>query len=190
MRLGEGFYLPSLQIAGAPGAPLIVEVTLGDARDRALLHGRVGRVDEGGLWLDGIRTGLRWTPLPGSPCRRHRRIGCSIFAEVRPRHAAAWLCRTLDLSLGGIRLVTGSFEMGVAGDDLQLTLIAPDLQVEPVEIRTRLAWTAARQAGLTVLEAPMGLKKMIAAAGAQWKAAPVIRHPKSCTCTRKVRRAG
>ena len=70
MRLGEGFYLPSLQIAGAPGAPLIVEVTLGDARDRALLHARVGRVDEGGLWLDGIRTGLRWTPLPGSPCRR------------------------------------------------------------------------------------------------------------------------
>src|SRR5438132_3018711 len=153
LRLGAGFFLPDEALPGGPGSRVIVEVAVPETSDHPLLHGRVRERFRDGVWLDlpSARPASRWEPDPDAPRRRHRRLACALFAEVRPRGAEPWLCRALDLSDRGLRVATG-FETGFRGDDVSATLISSDAHLSPATLRGRVVWAASRETGIEVIE--------------------------------------
>ena len=181
LTLGEGLFLPERALPCGPGARVLVEIGFPHASDSPLLHGRVRARERAGLWVDlpSARAMARWVPAVEAPRRRHRRLASDLFAEVRPAETTPYLCRVLDLSAGGVRLATGSLEAGLRGDEVDLTLLAPG---EPaLELRARLVWSGAREAGLELFDAGP-LAGLIAVAEARWSSVQQIPHDAACSC--------
>lgn len=193
LRFGEGgFFVPAPGLPGPFGSRVVVELSFPDTGDPALLHGFLGRRSLDGirLTMPTVRAAARWTPGPDSPRRRHRRLACDFFVEVKPPHASPWLCRALDLSEGGIRLATGSFETGVAGDEVALTLLPSDLDVAPIDLRTRLCWAGTREAGFGLLASPPELTSLLHGLESRWVSVHELSHTPECPCTAAAVRAG
>lgn len=192
LRLGQGFFVPP-PMPGGPISRAIVEITFPDGGDKLLLHGNVRSRAPEGTWLDvpSARTTARWMAGPAGPRRAQVRMACDLFVEVRPRGAEPWLCRGLDVSAGGLRLAAGSMELGVTGDELDLTLLSPDADVAPVRASARLAWAGVREAGLEVLGAAPDLTALLRTVEERWAAVPEIDHDVACPCSRPpMQRAG
>jgi hypothetical protein len=177
LRLGNGLFVPLRPPRGNRAA---LEISWPDRADPMLLHGRVRERNREGAWIDLPPT---WILGPLGSSRRDRRVPCDLFAEVKPQEGSPYLCRALDVSPRGARLATGAFEVGVKGDEVALTLLAPGAP----EIPARVAWSGAREAGLELLETPAGLVDLIAAADAQWEK---LEHSSSCRCSRAALRVG
>jgi len=186
LRLGSGFLLPDVDLPGGPGSRVIVEVAVPETTDRPLLHGRVRERVGDGVWLDvpAARPAARWEPDPDGPRRRHRRLACALFTEVRPRGAEPWLCRALDLSAHGLRVATG-FETGIRGDDVSATLISPDAHLAPATLRGRVVWAAARETGIEVIERSPEFDALLAVAAARWELVDEIEHAAGCACSQR-----
>jgi hypothetical protein len=185
LRYGSGgFFVPVPELPGPFGSRVVVELGFPDDGDPALLHGLLrSRSFEGiRLAMPSIRAASRWTPGPDSPRRQHRRVACDLFVEVHPPHASPWLCRALDLSDGGVRLATGSFETGVAGDEVSLALLAPDGDLAPIELRTRLCWAGSREAGFALAAPPSELGSVLEALDARWVSVHELAHSAQCPC--------
>ena len=191
VRLGDGFFLPDRTHRCAPGSRVMVEIAFFTSDERPLVHGRVRWRKRDGVWLDApsARATARWAPEPGAPRRRHRRFASDLFAEVRPRGALPYLCRALDLSRAGLRLGTGTLEAGVIGDQVELTLLSPQTAVSAVDLRARLVWAGAREAGLAVLSAPPELSAVIGPVEDCWQEVDELIHGESCPCQGVVERA-
>jgi hypothetical protein len=191
LRLGDGFFIPGRTLRCAPGSRVMVEIAFLTSDERPLLHGRVRWRRREGVCLDApaALAMARWAPEPGAPCRRHRRIASDLFAEMRPRGALSYLCRALDLSMAGLRLGTGTLEAGVIGDHVELTLLSPQTSVSAVDLRARLVWAGAREAGLAVLSAPPELSAVIGLVEDCWKEVDELIHGDSCPCQGVVERA-
>ena len=189
LRFGPGLFLPDPAIKDRAGTRVIVEAVLGEDRDRPLLHGRLSGRDEGGVYVD-VPSALaiaRWTPDPARPRRRYRRIACDLLAEVRPQNGDGWLCRALDLCESGLRLATGSFETGVVGDEVRITLLAHDATLD---LPARVAWAGVREAGVELLEAPQAFKDLLESVRSRWSDVRELRHAQSCPCSAPATRAG
>jgi hypothetical protein len=150
LRLAAAFFLP-WSAPVAPGDRVAVELVLPEG-DAPLVHGTVISRSRSGVYLQApsARAAARWQPDVSAPRRRHRRFACGMFVEVQPPGAQPWLCRAIDLSEGGVRLATGSFEAGIAGDEVKLTLLSPGLDMPSVELPARLSWAGSREAGLSL----------------------------------------
>jgi hypothetical protein len=177
LRLGNGLFVPVRALRGTRAG---VEVVWPDCTDPLLLHGRVRERARDGAWVD---LPPMFIPGPLAESRADRRIPCDLFVEVKPAGGAPYVCRALDLSPRGVRLATGSLEAGIAGDELSVSLLGP----EPIELAARLAWSAAREAGLRFLESSPTLDALIASADSHWE---VLNHATDCFCGRAVLRTG
>jgi hypothetical protein len=186
LRHGDGFYVPAPDLPGVHGSRVVVELLLEGDADAALLHGFVGSRSHDGVRLSmpSVRAASRWSPGPDSPRRQHRRMACDLLVEVQTTHGAPWLCRALDISEGGVRLSSGAFEAGVAGDDISLALLPPEPYAPPIDLRARLCWSGARDAGLAFWNAPRDLVLLLR--GLEERALPVreVTHSAACPCTR------
>ena len=185
LRYGDGFYVPAPDLS-VFGARVVVELVLEDDADPALLHGFVGSRSFDGvrLAMPSVRAAARWSPGPDSPRRRHRRTACDLFVEVHPAHGSPWLCRALDVSEGGIRLASGAFDAGVAGDEVSLALLPPDARFSPIDVRAQLCWSGARDAGLAFSSEPRDLKFLLGALEERGLSVRELSHSASCACTR------
>ena len=189
LSAGQGFAVPH------PTPPhrvarAIVEVSFTEGESTLLLHGYVRSRSQTGAVVDVplARPTVRWMADAEGPRRQERRIACDLFVEVRPRGSEPWLCRALDLSAGGLRLAAGAVELGVAGDEMELTLLSPDGRVSPVAARARLAWAGMREAGLQIVLAPQ-MEAMLHAAEARLASVPTIDHDSACACVQNTQRA-
>lgn len=187
VRLGNGlFYLPEPSLPGGPGSRVVVEIVIPSMEDDPpVLHGRVLRRSRDGVWLEAssARAAARWMPEPDAPRRSQRRLACDLFVEVQPRGVGPWLCRAHDLSAGGLRVATGSFETGVAGDEVALTLIPPDLRIAPLNLRARLCWAGAREAGLQLIDPPPELARVLRLLKSSWMGVIELSHGgRGCPC--------
>jgi PilZ domain-containing protein len=192
LRLGAGFFLPEAALPCAPGSRVIVEVAVPETADRPLLHGRVRERLRQGVWLDLplARPAARWERDPEGPQRRHRRVACDLLAEVQPRGGEGWLCRVLDVSDRGLRLAT-AFELGIPGDDLAVTLLAPDRHLAPpVRVRARVVWAASRETGLELIERGPGFDALVATASGRWERVREIEHGRDCACAHRADATG
>lgn len=191
LRLGPGFFLPDVDLPGGPGSRVIVEVAVPETSDHPLLHGRVRERVRDGVWLDlpSARPASRWEPDPDGPRRRHRRLACALFAEVRPRGAEPWLCRALDLSDRGLRVATG-FETGFRGDDVSATLISSDAHLSPATLRGRVVWAASRETGIEVIERSAEFDELLSVAAARWALVDELEHAEGCACTQRENATG
>ena len=192
LRFGGGFFfVPGPTLPGGPGARVAVELQFLDSDEAPLVHGRIVSRLRDGVWLDAplARAASRWAPGPDSPRRVHRRLACDLFVEVKPRDAAPWLCRALDVSEAGLRLGTGSFETGVAGDDVEMTVLSPDGDLPPIDVRGRLCWSGAREAGLTLLSPPSGMADLMAVVESRWVALHEVEHASDCRCSSPIARS-
>lgn len=184
LRLGDGvFFVPGVDIAGMQGERVVVEIVFPHTDDSPMLHGRLLSRPGDGVWLEApsARAAARWAPGPDSPRRRTRRIACDLFVEIRSPDVNPWLCRALDLSETGIRLATGSFETGVAGDEVTLTLLLHESS--PVEVRARLCWAGARAAGFELLEPPRELKPLLRVLSMSQRNVHDLAHSEACPCS-------
>src|SRR5712691_1499464 len=177
LRLGDGLFVPARALRGTRVA---VEVIWPDCMDPLLLHGRVRERARDGAWIDLPPTCL---PGPLAQSRCVRRVPCDLFTEVTPLEGAPHLSRVLDVSTRGVRLETAWLEAGVAGDEVLLTLLAPD----PLVLPARLAWSGVRDAGLEFLDSPPALAALVATADAHWKE---LTHTADCRCGHAALRAG
>lgn len=186
LRLGAGFFLPDGALPGAPGGRVIVEIAVPETTDHPLLHGRVRERVGDGVWLDipSARPAARWTPAPNGPRRRDRRLACELFVEVQPRGGEAWLCRALDLSERGLRIATG-LETGIRGDDLIVTLLPPDGQLAPAQLRGRVVWASSRETGVELLDPSPELQRLLALAAGRWDLVQEIEHAGDCACAQR-----
>ena len=183
LRLGDGvFFVPGVDIAGMQGERVVVEIVFPHTDDSPMLHGRLLSRPGDGVWLEApsARAAARWAPGADSPRRRQRRIPCDLFVEIRTPEMNPWLCRALDLSESGIRLATGSFETGVAGDVVTLTLL-PD-EASPVESRARLGWAGAREAGFALIQRPRALKALLRVLSMSERNVYDLAHSDECPC--------
>ncbi|MCA1828293.1 MAG: PilZ domain-containing protein [Myxococcales bacterium] len=185
LRLGQGFFVPQ-PIPGEPISRAIVEITFPEGGDKLLLHGNVRVRSPEGAWLDvpSARTTARWMAGPAGPRREQVRMACDLFVEVRPRGTEPWLCRGLDVGAGGLRLAAGSMELGVAGDEIDLTMLSPDPQVAPVRATARLAWAGVREAGLQIVSTTPEMRDLLRAVEERWAAVREIDHDAACPCSR------
>lgn len=193
LRYGDGgFFVPFPGVPGHSGSRVVVELALPGRDDVALLHGSLGSRSCDGvrLALPSMRAASRWTPGPDAPRRRHRRLPCDFFVEVQPAFAPAWLCRALDLSEGGIRLATGSFETGVAGDAVALTLVPAALDVDSFQLSTRLSWAGPREAGFALRALAPELLRVLQALESRWVSLHELSHSALCPCASAAVRAG
>ena len=186
LRLGPGFFLPDVDLPGAPGSRVIVEVVVPETSDHPLLHGRVRERVRDGVWLDlpAARPASRWEPDPDGPRRHHRRFACALFAEVRPRGAEPWVCRALDLSERGLRVASG-FETGFRGDEVSATLISPDAKLSPATLRGRVVWAASRETGIEVLDHSPEFEELLSVAAARWARVDELDHLSDCACAQR-----
>lgn len=191
LGLGAGFLLPDAALPCGPGSRVIVEVAVPETADRPLLHGRVRERMRQGVWLDLplARPAARWERDPEGPRRQHRRVACDLLAEVQPRGGEGWLCRVLDVSDRGLRLAT-AFELGIRGDDLAVTILAPDGHLVPVRVRARVVWAASRETGLELLERGPGFDTLVAAASGRWERVREIEHGRDCACAQRADATG
>ena len=180
----EGFFVPGLTIAGRPGERVIVEVNFPGEGDPPLLNGWLKDHQYGGTWLDlpYARVTSRWMAGPDSPRRRHRRVACDIYAEVRPAGSPPWICRVLDLSPHGLRIGTTSMDVGVAGDCLDVTLVNRGNEACTPSLPARIAWAGTREAGLEVHQPGKEFLAILGTTDAQWEQAPVVDHGSGCIC--------
>ena len=187
LRLGKGFFVPP-PVPGEPVSRAIVEITFPDGGDTLLLHGNVRARSSEGAWLDvpSARTTARWMAGPAGPRREQTRMACDLFVEVRPRGTDPWLCRALDVSAGGLRLAAGSMELGVAGDELDLTMLSPNPRVGPVRARARLAWAGVREAGLQLVTTRPEMSALLQLVENRWSAVPESDHDGACPCSQTV----
>ena len=176
LRLGSGLFVP---VRPARGTRTGVEVSWPDCMDPVLLHGRVRERTRQGAWIDLPPS---WIPGPLAQSRCVRRVPCDLFTEVKPLGEPPYLSRVLDVSTRGVRLQS-RLEAGVAGDEISLTLLAP----EPLELRARLAWSGARDAGLEFLDSPPALAGLVATVDAHWEE---LVHAEDCRCGQAVLRVG
>jgi hypothetical protein len=95
---------------------------------------------------------------------------------------AAWLCRALDISEGGLRLATGPFQSLLPGDRVEVTLIATDASLQPARLQARVAWAWGREAGVALDEATAGLRAFIEAVQSRWDVARQLEHRPGCHC--------
>ena len=192
LRVKQGFFVPAGALAGEPGQRAIVEVDFPGAGDHPLLHGLIREPGHGGTWLDlpAARATSRWVPGPDSPRRRYGRIGCDLYVEVRARDAPPWVCRVADLSQGGLRVSTAAMEVGLAGDELEATLLAPDSSLSHAQLHARVAWAGRHEAGIEILDADHRFQALLAAAQARWRDVVEIVHDAGCFCVAPLLRAG
>jgi len=188
LRLGKGFFVPP-PVPGEPVSRAIVEITFPDGGDTLLLHGNVRARSSEGAWLDvpSARTTARWMAGPAGPRREQTRMACDLFVEVRPRGTDPWLCRALDVSAGGLRLAAGSMELGVAGDELDLTMLSPNPKLGPVRARARLAWAGVREAGLQLVTTRPEMSALLQLVENRWSAVPESDHDGACPCSQQPR---
>lgn len=181
---GGSFFLPCAKLPGGRGSRVAVEIAFSRESDRPLLHGRVLSRSREGVFIEApsARATARWLPGPDAPRRLHRRFPCDLFVEVQPPHADPWLCRALDLGEGGLRLATGSFETGVEGDQVALTLVSPELDLAAVALRARLCWAGTREAGLQLLEPPPLLAALLQRLESSHQESIELIHSESCAC--------
>ena len=186
LRLGKGFFVPP-PVPGESVSRAIVEITFPDGGDTLLLHGNVRARSSEGAWLDvpSARTTARWMAGPAGPRREQTRMACDLFVEVRPRGTDPWLCRALDVSAGGLRLAAGSMELGVAGDELDLTMLSPNPKVGPVRARARLAWAGVREAGLQLVTTRPEMSALLQLVENRWSAVPESDHDGACPCSQQ-----
>ena len=187
LRLGNGF------VVGQPAprhrvARAIVEVEF-DGGTTLLLHGQVrSRSDRGAIIEVPLARSVRWMGEIEGAQRREKRIACDLFVEVKPPGGDAWLCRALDVSPHGLRLAAGAMDLGVAGDRMELTLLAADNRVPPVAAAARLSWAGMREAGLE-LTAAVGIEGLLGVLAERWSAVPVVDHDTICECGRPSQKA-
>ena len=192
LRVKEGFFLPGLTLAGEPGDRVIVEIGFPGEGDPPLLHGNVRAHEFGGTWLDlpYARVTSRWMAGPDFPRRRDRRVACDLFAEVQSGGVPPWVCRVIDVSRHGLRIAAAAMEVGVAGDYVDATLLAPGNDLCSTPLNARIAWAGARDAGLEIVDAPQILQPILAAAELRWQAAPEVVHKVGCICDAPLRITG
>ncbi len=192
LRVKNGFFVPAGALSGEPGERTIVEVGFPGAGDHPLLHGRIRGPAQGGTWLDmpAARAASRWVPGPDSPRRQHRRVACDLYLEVHARGGPQWVCRVVDLSLRGLRLTSAAMELGLAGDELEATLLSPCAGLSHAALRGRVAWAGGHEAGLEILGAGDGFLPLLAGAEARWDGVQEIVHDAGCLCAAPLRRAG
>jgi hypothetical protein len=178
------FFIADPTLPGAPGARFIVEIEFERGEGRSLVRGRLCNRVRDGVWLDlAIAHTTAWWDSAASLHRRAwRRLGCDLFAEVRPEEGQPWFCRAVDLSEGGLRIDTGPFQSLLAGDRLAVTLISADPLVQPAEMQAQVAWAWGREAGMAIKSATSELHEMIAGVKWRWDAAPTVRHRDRCQC--------
>lgn len=190
-RVQKGFFVPGRALLGEPNDRVMVEVEFPGAPCRPLLHGQILARSEAGVWLlvRGALTMTRWSPGPGAPDRKDRRLACDLFAELRLRGTLPWVCRVADLSAGGLRVAAAAIELGIANDELDVILLPRDSRESPASLHVRLAWAGARDAGLQILEADGALSHIVAEAQARWENVPQVVHDAECLCAAPLRRA-
>ncbi len=184
VRLFAGsFFLPCATLPGRRGSRVAVEIIFSGG-DRPLLHGRVlSRLRDGvHLEVPSARETARWLPGPDSPRRLRRRFPCDLFVEAQPPESEPWLCRALDVSEGGLRLATGSLETGVAGDQVELTLLSPEPDLSALALRARLCWAGKREAGLELLERPPALATLVQRLESSHEESIELTHSEDCPC--------
>lgn len=192
LRVKHGFFVPARALLGEPGQRAIVEVGLPGAGDRPLLHGSIAEQSAGGVWLTlpAARAASRWVPGPDSPRRRHRRVACDLFVEVQSPGAQPFVCRVIDLSARGLRVTAASLELGIAGDEVAMTLLPAGDDGAQAILGARVAWAGGREAGLEILRADNAFSAIVAAAEARWTGVREIVHDLACICATPARRAG
>jgi hypothetical protein len=186
LNLAEGFFVPARPAPASEGEPVIVEIDLPEGTPR-FLHGRVGKRFRGGVWLDMPAARSMARRALAMPTRLHRRFACDLFVEVAQRGADPWMLRVVDLSAGGLRVAAGGMDFGVTGDEVEATLLAPEVIAA---VRSRIAWAGNRSAGLEIIDADHAFADLLFAVEASWHAADEISHDGSCVCVESVLRAG
>jgi hypothetical protein len=146
------------------------------------VYGRLRAIARDGMWLEApsVRAAAHFTPGPEALRRRGRRLPCDMLVEVRASGAHGWLCRALDLSASGLRLATGTFEAGVAGDVFDLTLFPQD--AKQLHLRARLCWARTRAAGFELLSPPPLLRPVLRAITASHRDVREVAHSGACPC--------
>lgn len=189
LRLAEGFFVPAHALPAEVGTRAIVEIGFPGAGDPPLLHGRVRSRSRDGAFLEApsARSTARWVPGPDAPRRAERRLACDLFVEVGAPGAEPWICRAVDLSARGMRIAAGSAEFGLAGDEVEVTVLSPDPDLAAV--KARIAWASGRSAGLELLEGTGALRPLLAAVEARWASVQEIDHDGSCVCAEVQKRA-
>ena len=180
LGMGEGFYLPARAVPSEVGARVILEIDVAGTAHATLLHGQVRAWDGGGIWLDLPcgRAAARFRPE--ATRRRHRRFGSDVFVEVSHGGGQPWMCRAIDLSADGLRLSASALELGVANDEIRVTLLAPDRELATA--RARIAWASGRSAGLELIDKSPGLEPVLESLEERWAAVVPVVHGASCPC--------
>ena len=76
-------------------------------------------------------------------------------------------------------------ELGVAGDELDLTMLSPNAQVGPVRARARLAWAGVREAGLQLVTTRPEMSALLQLVENRWSAVPESDHDGACPCSQQ-----
>jgi hypothetical protein len=178
------FFIPDPTMPGEPGSRVIVEIGVKGGNEHSVVRGRLSARARDGVWLDlaFAHPTAWWNATAGLPRRARRRLGCDLFAEVRPQSGAPWFCRAVDLSEGGVRLATGPFQSLLPGDRAEVSLISSDSALQPALVNARVAWAWGREAGLSIAESSLGLRALIAAIQWRWDGAREIEHRPGCHC--------
>ena len=180
LRMTQGFSVPARAVPNEPGTRVIVEIDVPDAPHATLLHGQVREAYGDGIWLDLPWARAAARSQPEETRRQHRRFGSDLFVEVSHSGGEPWLGRAVDLSADGLRLSASSLELGVANDEIRVTLLAPDRELATAH--ARIAWASGRSAGLVLIGESPGLGPVLEALEARWAAVEPIAHDASCPC--------
>jgi PilZ domain len=178
------FFIPDPLLPGEPGSRVIVEIGFAGGVEQSLVRGRLAARERDGVWLHlaFAHPTAWWDHAAGLPRRAQRRLGCDLFAEVKPQTGAPWFCRAVDLSDGGLRLATGPFQSLLPGDRANVTLMSGDPVLQPAQLEGRVTWAWGREAGLAVDELTVGLRALVAAVQWRWDEAREIQHGPGCHC--------
>ena len=110
-----------------------------------------------------------------------RGVGVRVFLDGKRGYAYG-----SDLSERGLRIATG-FEIGIRGDELSATLLTPEGDLAPAELRGRVVWAGSREIGIEVIEQSPSYRTLLAAAAGRWALVEELEHASDCPCAQGAR---
>ena len=181
---GSGFlFLGDHLLPFATGSRVALEVSFKDGEHRSLFQGSVRSRERDGLWLElpQAHGALGW--IRSQKARRQtRRVSADLLAEVRIPGRPTFLCRLVDLSPAGARLSGGATDGTFPGNELEVTLLAPDPGFPSPDLRARVAWLGRREIGIAFVEPPPQLHDLVCIFEARWDRSELMSHSASCPC--------